>query len=99
MRSLTKKDTPFLCKMLEEWAADLPFPLDRTQLITWAEQYPDEVIAKGVSVTAGWYQRQTARRPDTAPPSEQDAYRYASACMRNVDRARSTAEQLLGGAQ
>jgi len=97
MRNLTAEDTPFLCKILDQWAASFPVALNRTQLITWAEQYPDEVIQKGVNVTAGWYKRQSTRSDGVSLPTEEALYRYASGCMRNVNRARSTAEQLLGG--
>jgi hypothetical protein len=58
MRKLTKQDTPLLLKTLEWWTANFPFHLDREQLITWAEAYPDAVIEKGLTVTAAWYQRQ-----------------------------------------
>jgi len=93
MRKLSKNDTPFLRKTLEWFAANFPFPLEPAQLITWAEQYPDEVIERGLEVTAGWCKRQVAS------PTPDGCYRYASACMRNVYRARHTAEKLLGGAQ
>jgi hypothetical protein len=93
MRKLTQNDTPFLRKTLEWFAANFPFPLDHTSLITWAEQYPEAVIEKGLSVTASWYKRQVL------VPSEDGTYRYATACMRNIDRARATAEKLLGGVQ
>lgn len=106
MRKLTKKDTPFLRKTLEWWTANFPFSLDHTQLITWAEQFPDSVVEKSLSVTADWYVRQKAKseqEPSTRQnvsdafvvviPTESDVYRYATACMRNIDRARATAEK------
>ena len=96
MRKLTTNDTPFLRKTLQWWSANFPFALEQAQLITWAEQFPDAVVDKGISVTAGWFER---KKRASAQPSEQDAYRYATSCMRNIDRARATAEQLLGGAR
>jgi hypothetical protein len=98
MRTLTEKDTPFLRQTLEWWASQFPFPLDRTQLVAWAQQYPDEVINRGLNPTAGWYRR-LIKRQQSPLPSEQDIYRYASAAMRYIDRARTTAEKLLGGAR
>jgi hypothetical protein len=105
---LTEKDRPFLLNTLTWWKEHFPFELEAEELIIWVETYPYAVIEKGLNATAGWYKRQLRETPvdpntlavvDPGPPnpSEESTYRYASACMRNIQRARNTMELLLGG--
>jgi hypothetical protein len=98
MRKLTEKDTPFLRRVLECWTSEFPFPLDQAQLISWSEQFPDAVVVKGITSTAGWFVRQK-KYEKISPPSESAIYRYVTGCMGNIDRAIITAEKLLGSAK
>lgn len=95
-RILTTENVPFLRRVLELWETNLHFKLSQTQLVTWVQKYPDDVVENAVVVTANWYERLTKRGEIIQPVS---AYCYASAVMRNVAEAQKTAESLLGGAQ
>jgi hypothetical protein len=95
-RVLTTENVPFLHKILDLWQTNLHFKLSQTQLVTWVQKYPDEVVENAVVVTGNWYERLTKRGETIHPVS---AYCYASAVMRNVADAQKTAETLLGVAQ
>jgi hypothetical protein len=95
-RILTTENVPFLRRVLELWETNLHFKLSQTQLVTWVQKYPDDIVENAVVVTGNWCERLTKRGETIHPVS---AYCYASAVMRNVADAQKTAETLLGGAQ
>jgi hypothetical protein len=90
VRELTQKDLPFLRRAQAMWTTAFPFQLDRAQLILWLEQYDDVVFEKGLAVAASWFKR----RGSSHVPEE--VYAYASAAMRNVQRAHDKGKELLG---
>lgn len=95
MRELTQKDLPYLQKAHELWKISFPFSIDRAQLILWLEQYDNAVFEKGMAVTASWFKRKGTNQ------SPEDVYAYATATMRNIQRAHDRGKVLFnenGGA-
>jgi hypothetical protein len=101
MNKLTASDKPMLEALLADWnkswkglIAEPDF--DIVQIVTWAEQFDECTIHRGIDVTKDWLFRMVVKvvplEADT--PSFNDAVRYATAVMRNVDRVRRKAKQL-----
>jgi hypothetical protein len=95
-RILTTENVLFLRKILALWETNFHFKLNQAQLVTWVQNYPDDVVERAVVITSGWFERMSERGEAVNSSS---AYCYASAVMRNVAAAQKTADNLLGGAE
>jgi hypothetical protein len=92
-RKLTNKDVPFLRECLASWSQLFGVPLDRSQLIIWAQIYPQDAIRKSFGITRGWAD---AKASSGKPTTEVDAYRYTAGVLRNLYKHYAIADKLLG---
>jgi hypothetical protein len=88
---LTSADAPALREALALWKQLFGVDLERTQLIIWAERYPQDLILRAFNVARSWA---TERHPSVVNPG--DACRYTSGVLKNMMRLQEKADALLG---